>query len=552
MKKILYSLFIIAFVATGCTTFDKYTSESYAAGPSITIDVTNVTDSAFTFTVTPGSGTLWYSYVVQKTDEPADLDASTLLKGKYTGVTSGVVSTAKVPTFTSNFRKSDNKPLGAPYTTYQIYAVASTDKGIVGEVVKYTVTTTDVLAPKPTTYSKGTNYATVTFAEANLKRGTGAVTATYYAEWDITNPTTVTVPEENISISGSDVTVKTPDAPAGAYVCISWAAGAFTDVFGNPCAALTSLFNTSTGKFKGVYYRIPTVGFAVLDSYFVAPSVGSSFVDWSTFSGTITFPKNVYRNETTAKSGDLVAFYSNTGKKEYYNLATTDWSVAAKSITFKLPKATSSGDKVDIQLKDSAIYDVYGNPNLAYKSEKGKWTSFEYKLSMILGKFDLTGVSTYDGKSYDWGVTTIAADPSVTNGLLFNNIAGVDGSVVHGYYDLSSGKFYMNNKEDIGTVTIDGSDYNATTYNFVSSSSKYITFSINTDGTLSSTELAFVIYDADGNGYFWDKLNPAVFTPTSSSGVRAKTRSAVSKAIIHHTPNRIKQGNIKLLKGRRF
>ena len=111
MKKILYSLFIIALVATGCTTFDKYTSESYAAGPSIAIDVTNVTDSAFTFTVTPGSGTLWYSYVVQKADEPAELDASTLLKGKYTGVTSGVVSTAKVPTFTSNFRKSDNTPL---------------------------------------------------------------------------------------------------------------------------------------------------------------------------------------------------------------------------------------------------------------------------------------------------------------------------------------------------------------------------------------------------------------------------------------------------------
>ena len=408
-----------------------------------------------------------------------------------------------------------------------------------------------MLAPKPTTYTKGTNSASITFSEASLKRGTGAVTATYYAEWDIANPTTVTVPEANISISGGVVTVTTPDAPAGAYVCISWAAGAFTDVFGNQCAALTSLFNTSTGKFKGVYYRMPTVAFAVLDSYFVAPTIGSSFVDWSAFSGTITFPKNVYRNESTAVSGDLVAFYSNTGKRAYYNLATTDWSVAGKSITFKLPKATSSGDKVDIQLKDSAIYDVYGNPNLAYKSEKGKWTSFEYKLSMILGDFDLTGVSTYDGKSYDWDITTIEEDPDVTNGLLFNNIAGAAGSVIHGYYDLSVGKFYMNNQEDIGTVTIDGVDYDAITYNYVNTSSDYIPFTINTDGTLSSTELAFVVFDDAGTGYFWDKLNPAVFTPTSSSGVRAKMRSAATKAVIHKAL-KIKHRAVKISKAKRL
>lgn len=66
MKKLLYSLLVAGLALTGCANFDDEASQEYAAGNDVAINVTATTDSTFTFTLTPGADTKYYSYVVVK------------------------------------------------------------------------------------------------------------------------------------------------------------------------------------------------------------------------------------------------------------------------------------------------------------------------------------------------------------------------------------------------------------------------------------------------------------------------------------------------------
>ena len=127
MKKILYSLLALTFVLAGCEQFEEQPSEKYPAGPTVTVEATEVTDSTFTLKVTPAAGTYFYSYVVEKADEPTEHKAADLLKGTYKGIANQVIDATKVAVLTNNMRKN-GAPLLLPNTTYQIYAVASSDK----------------------------------------------------------------------------------------------------------------------------------------------------------------------------------------------------------------------------------------------------------------------------------------------------------------------------------------------------------------------------------------------------------------------------------------
>ena len=58
MKKILYSLMAVSLFFTSCANFDDLTTENYGEGPSVAIKVSEISDNAFTFTVTPAEGTM--------------------------------------------------------------------------------------------------------------------------------------------------------------------------------------------------------------------------------------------------------------------------------------------------------------------------------------------------------------------------------------------------------------------------------------------------------------------------------------------------------------
>lgn len=531
MKKLIYVL-MSTLLFVGCTTFEEYVPENYGDGPAITVSATEVTDSTFTLTLTPGSGAVYYSYVVQQTEEPIDIVASNLLKGNnYKGVVNAVLNTTKNPTFVSNMRTAAGVPLLLPNTTYQIYAVAANKEGIVGQVARATVKTTDAKKPGPTTFAgtAATKSAAITFSE-KIVRSTAKVTATYYKEFDVANPVVVELPNENIVINGNVVTVSTPDAPAGAFVNINWEAGAFTDVFGNTCNAYTSKgFSPTTGAQVGVRYRVATSAFEIKDSYFVSPAVGSTFLDWTKFEGIVTFDQNIYRVAKNVKTGDLSVIYSTATKTSTVLLAAANWSVAGASLKFALPEAPAFGDGVNLNIKAGVVFDVWGNPNAAYTKSDVKWTLFKFTKSLVIGNFNFSGVSTYDGINYDNGDFSSVEDTE-PNKLIIKDFV-LPGAEISATYNLDTRKFYMTPFDSLGVTTINGVSYEMYLYNYVNSSAETIAFDLNADGTITGSELALVVYNPLTDKLsFYDKFKPAVFTPKVAAGARVAKNQKSKKA----------------------
>lgn len=537
MRNLIYNgILAIGLILAGCTSFEQYASESYGAGPSIAVTATAVTDSTFTLTVTPGSGTVYYSYVVQQADAPVEVVAASLLKGvTYKGILSGVINTTDYPTFTSNMRSKAGAPLCLPNKVYQIYAVAANKEGIVGEVTKISVTTTDSKSPGATAFTgtASTKSAAVTFSE-NVVRSTGKVTATYYKEYDVANPTIVELTSANISISGKVVTVMAPDAPAGAFVNFNWEAGAFKDVFGNPCNAYTTKgFSATTGAQVGIRFRAETIPFDIALTNFVSPAVGSAFVDWTTFDGVIEFSDNIYRVNANIKTGDFKVIYSSAAKTSSINYLSSDWAVSGKKITYKLKEAPAFGDNIDVSIAAGVIFDVYGNPNKVYTSTKTKWSRYE-----ALGTYSFTYTSAYDATpvTYSADDFVIVKDPSVTNGVILIDFYN-KGSKVKGVYDVAKHTMSIGHLSQLGTALDGGTLYGLATYDRLGATGAKgdIIFTISADQkTITcANQLAVVATSTDYAtlvGY-WDKLNDVTLTKLGTGSAVKGVQKSQKKSI---------------------
>lgn len=520
MRKILYSILGIGLFMASCTNFDDPITENYGDGPAVSIDVTATTDSTFTFTVSPASGTQYYSYIVVKANAPQELSGATLLKGGYSGgVVSAVLSVEKNATITNDMR-SKGAPLCVPNTTYQIYAVAANDKGITGAVANASVTTTDGNAPTAKTFKPDTKAkaAAVTFSEA-VARSNGAIVAQYYKEWDINNAVTLTEEEYTVSIEGSVVTFSAPKAPAGSILTFSWESGAFVDNFGNKCTAMDSGINVNTGKFKGVYIATDKENFAVADTCFTAPKVGTPFGDWTQFMGEITFEFDVYRNDNTVKAGDLKVIYSNDNKTTAINLGATHWMIEKNKLYFVLPEAPQYGDYIGLQMAEGAITDVYGNPNSAYEIEKAWLRSYGYKRELVIGTYTMNYTSYFDGSPLSETITT-KADADSKDGVIISGLAeglGISGEV--------KGTF----SGDYATITVasgqpleENDSY--TVYLMNGGGGETITYNVAANGNLSTSDLwGYYIVKSDGSEGFLEAAEGAALIKATTSKAVAKT-----------------------------
>lgn len=529
MKKLIYSLAMVLVGLVSCTTFDDPVTENYGAGPSIDVNITPgvQTDSAFTITITPGAGAAYYAYVIDKNDEPEQLDSAVLFKGGYGNT---VVKVADQPSTTLTITDA------APNSTYQVYAVAGSDKGIVGNIVVKSITTTDQFNPTPKTIARDADNAAIQlkFSEV-ITRGDGAVTAKYYKEWDIMNP--VEIPEEDIyvAVEQNAVIFGATKIPAGAYVCYSYAEGAFLDAKGNPCAALNSGLDLNKGAFVGAWVHKTNKPFAIEDAWVTAPKSGSLIGKVEEFNGEITFPFNIYRSEETVEKGDLSVTFTNANRSATYNLAPEDWSIAENKINFVLPAAAQpvGGDIITVNVVDGAVADVFGNLNEAFSSTTS-WKFFAPTVDMILGTFDFIYYSAYDEEpqAYDGGPITITENPAEENGLIIKGLFSdlVEGSELEGYYDLTSGKLYIYAYQVLGLYTTSkGSVYGLITYS--QSGQEAIEFTINADGTITSTDLGIVACDETfENALGWlEKASIAAFTPKAAEAAAKKKAASRAK-----------------------
>ncbi len=540
MKKIIFSLAVVLGLAS-CNSWDDEQTQNYGDGPAITIDLTTTADSSFTFTVNPAQGTNYYTYTVVEGSEAAEVDASLLLKNAIGGIAGGIKKYSENASVTETMRNAKtNAPLCSPNTSYVIYAVAASDKGVIGKVASQVVTTTDGETPVVADMASTDSYAAVKFSE-NVALGDGSITAKYYLEWDPAFAAKDIAAEDiTTTINGSVVKFEVNNVPAGAYVFVSWTEGAFVDSKGNKCPAMNSDFNMNTGALEGVNMHLANVAWDINPSN-IGPDAGSLISDYKTWQGTITFEENVYRNDYGVQTGDIYVKYANSKKSTTIALDPSDWEIKDNVVTFRLPEAASAGDIITVGIKANVLFDVCGNGNNAFVSstDDAWWKYFAATKDMVLGNFGFNYVSAYDEEPqwYDGGIVTIEEDPEAENGIIIKNLY-LEGSEIPGEYDLNSGKVYVYAYCELGIVAGKESNYGLITYSI--SGKDAIEFTINPDGTLTSTDFGVVACDENYESAlgWWDKCSIAKFTPANAAGAAKRTRAISAKSV--------KKANVKM------
>ena len=522
-----------------CTSFDDPTTENYGAAPGIDINITPgaQTDSAFTVTITPQAGALYYAYIIDQNDEAEHLDSATLYKGGYGNT---VVKVADQPTTTITINDA------TPNTTYQVYAVAGSDKGIVGNVVVKSITTTDKFQPGPKTIDRDADNAalTLSFSEA-IKRGEGAVTAKYYKEWDITNPVDVPAEDITVEVSGNAATFAAANIPAGAYLCFSYAEGAFTDMTGNPCGALNSGLNMNTGKFTGAYVHVTNKPFDIADAY-VAPTSGTPVGDWEAFRGTVTFPYDIFRNDETVEKGDVQVVYVNDNREIAYNLEANQWAVEGNKLTFVLPAEPAIGDMIEFTIVEGAVADVYGNPNNEYVSENIEWkyVGFVPTKEMLIGPFEVNYISYWseDGSVSSLGSINIEENTEKENTLIIKNLF-IEGSAIEATYDLEMGKLIIADDQALGKYVDEDGEYTA--YFYTADGEDAATFTINKDGSLTGDGL-WGIYVLNDTSKGWiDVAAASQLVPIKAGSRKAAARAKSVKTMKLHKAARTLKKHVR-------
>lgn len=540
MKKIIFSLAVVLGLAS-CNSWDDEQTQNYGDGPAITIDLTTTADSSFTFTVNPAQGTNYYTYTVVEGTEAEEVDASLLLKNAIGGIAGGIKKYSENASVTETMRNAKtNAPLCSPNTSYVIYAVAASDKGVIGKVASQVVTTTDGETPVVADMESTDSTAVVKFSE-NVALGDGSISSKYYLEWDPAFAAKDIAAEDLVTtIKDNVVTFKVTNVPAGAYVFISWSEGAFVDSKGNKCPAMNSDFNMTTGAIEGVNMHLANVAWDINPEN-IGPDAGSLISDYKTWQGTITFAENVYRNDNEVKAGDIYVKYANSKKSTTIALDPTDWEVKDNVVTFRLPEAAAAGDVITVGIKENVLFDVCGNGNNAFVSstDDAWWKYFAATKDMVLGNFGFNYVSDYDEEQQwnDGGIVTIEEDPEAENGIIIKNLY-LEGSEIPGEYDLNGGKVYVDAKCELGIVAGKESNYGLITYSI--SGKDAIEFTINPDGTLTSTDFGVVACDENFSEIlgWWDKCSIAKLTPANAAGAAKRTRAISAKSV--------KKANVKM------
>lgn len=526
---------------TSCTSFDDPTTENYGAGPSVDVTITAGTpsDSAFTVVITPSAGSLYYAYAIGQSAAPQAIDSTTLYKGGYGN---SVIKVADKATTTINITDAD------PNTTYYVYAVAGSDKGIVGNMTVKGITTTDVLSPGPKTIQKDEANAAVklTFSEA-IQRGEGAVTAQYYKEWDILRPVEVPAEDLTVQVSGSSVIFAADNIPAGAYVCFSYAEGAFKDAKGNLCRALNSGLDLNKGQFTGAWVHVTNVPFEIDDKQVTAPEDGAIISNVEDFKGEITLDEDIYRNDETVEDGDLSVTYTSDSRVVTYKLTADQWSVSGNKINFVLPATPENGDYITFSMVEGAVTDVLGNPNAEYTSSAvWKYSTFKPTVADVLGTFNYAVTLKNNSKTYDLGNFTISeytGEDAEPGDVVISDLY-MDGSKIYGYYDLETAQLYIQRYQALGTYVEEGETYGVVTYSMAGQ--KQIVFDITADG-LVSTDFALAYTDAEFSSLLGYEVPEGLTVFAKAAGSRmskaAKTTKNKKSNVVKNlkgTPRKVK------------
>ena len=374
MKRIFTYLSVVAALSVGLASckVDKEATEPtpVVAASDVNITITNVKDSSFTVTVAPQAEAGYYSFLVAK-GAAQKVDSVNLFQVKYSGIKQATVN------YADNASVSFDIEDCAPNTAYTVYAVAASKAGNIGSVAVKTVTTSDIEAPEIIDWDVDENIVLVKFSEDVEIAETAEATADVYYKCYLTGSAYAKgVKASDISYykGSSNVVAITFEeiVKPGAFYTVNFAEGTFTDIAGNPAAAVVSSFDSAYDFDKNEFDYTGIIGYlANADLVYELPEIPAtvniekfSSVKWS-----VNVPEGISRIDL--KDG-YVTTYTRISEAESSSSVTVETASMEKLTNYYgtyydvvvIPAGTPVvNDEMTITIPAGAVRDWWGNVN---------------------------------------------------------------------------------------------------------------------------------------------------------------------------------------------
>ena len=335
--------------------------------PTVSLVLNEANDVTLSFDVVASENAAQYAYAVfpgSDNEVPSAYDIlltetfAAAAEAFNTKIGEGASATASVTLDCSDFAAE----------TYQIFAAAITETGLIGEVAVLDVTMNDTEIPVLAGAAVDANVLTLQFNEA-VVRGSGNAYVTIIA-WGVSQYYMMdeVIAGENITVENNVVTIVCPEAGNGAGYIVSFEEGLVKDLSGNKCTAVKSGLYED-GSYAGLGWDTDWVNFPILDSYFVTPAEGT---DWGAADASLTFKFPLQVMDAGRTNPIQVVYAEDEGTSQLnaeYVLAED-----GKTVTIYLPKMPTG--EFDVQIAEGAFYDAWGNVNTAYTPSEYRYSNY--------------------------------------------------------------------------------------------------------------------------------------------------------------------------------
>lgn len=337
--------------------------------PSVTLTQKVADDVTLSFEIAASANAAQYAYAVFAGSENPVPSAYDILVEEAQADASGSFNTALTEddSYTQTVTVDCTE---FPAETYQVFAAAITETGLLGEVVTLDVTMNDTWIPEPAGASVDGNTLTLAFNEL-IKRGTGKAYVSVIA-WGANGLVLKdqVIAEENISVEANTITLVCPEAGAGAGYYVSFEEGLVTDLSGNKCASCTSGWDNNAGAYVNLGWDTDNVAIPITEDCFVKPAED---VNWGAEDANIQFvlPTEV-AIDTRVKNPVSVVYLEAEGQSILY----AEWTLGEdfKTVTVYLPKMPTG--EFDVLVAEGAFYDMWGNVTTAFEPAALRYSNY--------------------------------------------------------------------------------------------------------------------------------------------------------------------------------
>lgn len=481
MKKILFSILAVAAMSAACTKFAEDTIPTYDNPVKPTVTAKAVSDSSITVTITAGPNTNYFGYAVMVGAPGASAEEL---------VTDGYAKSADVV-----LQGADNVPQAAtikyseeasvveltltdlnPLTKYTVYAAAVTNMGIMTSVASASATTTDGIAPVMDIdgcdfqEADGVLTFAVPFDDPVSLTGKGTAKAYFYAEnltderGYLTVYKEVDIPAKNMATSGNYLLLSVPASEyiPGAYVSMTYSAGVVANGSKGENAAFEDhlmayiqgqlLWNGIVGQYAYANWDFSIVDPATLPDEPEGDEIEGEgdeeeeekvpvyFSDWTAL---------VMPNYTTSKyplydatsDAEIKITTAEADGKTVSYFAKSFGVVSDKVVGIMLNEAPAYGSTVSYVIAEGSFCDIFGNENNEFEAEDEYFCSYGYTIEDIVGPYQFTAQSAYDGSPVSGTWTIVESDNAEKGNVMFTEMYSTEClSNVYATFDMVSGK----------------------------------------------------------------------------------------------------------------